>query len=433
MARFGANFYQGGRSVGTAQKMRKEAERAREEIRGPSPMASQSQAAIFSRSNRQEQQPQSAAQLTPVQKPQGSPLLGGTPAQGSMQQQQTGGQMQMQTPAQPQQTPIFGGGQSPGGAFGGLGGFQAGGDYVPPPNVQQTPISSVGQLTGAMAGMQPIGGGITGLSDATPTDPVTAAIIETIANGEMQSTQDPYSSVESGTSDLLMKLLMELEGGVDTSAEEALIAQLTDQRLGQAGVDMAAGFGGAGFGGGAMAAAQGDLQRQAAMDEAQQILGVRSDARDSQLDRLKTALGFGLSERGMDLQEEAFSKNSDVLDQLLGYLTDENGAVPEGGEIVTKGYKPGLLGNIGTFGQAIYTSLLGGEVVNDPALLPDDAKYVGMEVHNSGFFWKYQDSSGHTYYLYVDGEKSKAMGGFDEAGEFFAPGGGSTADAEGEE
>lgn len=219
---------------------------------------------------------------------------------------------------------------------------------------------------------------------------------------------------------------MGLEGGPDSSEEEALIRELNAQRLGQAGVDMAAGFGGSGFGGGAMAAAQGDLQNQFAMTEAQQLLGARSDARADYMDRLRTAVGLSQGERGLDIQERSEETNAGILDKVLELLGEDPEAEPGGdfaGTPASPGYDPGQAAMVGGTLNALNEVMPNVEMLSNPAELPDGARYDRTTSGYFGTYWIYKDAQGREYHIFADPNVVASFGGdTDAAGASFNPG-----------
>jgi hypothetical protein len=92
----------------------------------------------------------------------------------------------------------------------------------------------------------------------------------------------------------------QLEGAknVDTSKEEALIKQQLEDKLGASLVGQRASMGRAGFAAsGALGAMEGDVQRQARQQIAEDILGTRSKAKGEAFDRAMQSIGVEQRQR----------------------------------------------------------------------------------------------------------------------------------------
>lgn len=119
------------------------------------------------------------------------------------------------------------------------------------------------------------------------------------------------------------KLLDQIVSGkgmnVDTSQEEALIKELMQDRLGQQLVNQRASMGRAGFGAsGALAAMEGDIQRQAGQQATQETLGLRRQAEQEAIDNAMRAVGVDISQRQEGRQSEFDQQFLDALNSALG-------------------------------------------------------------------------------------------------------------------
>ena len=103
-------------------------------------------------------------------------------------------------------------------------------------------------------------------------------------------------------------------GNVDTKAEEDLINEQMNDRIGAALVDQRASMGRSGFGSsGAMAAMEGDTQRTARQQGLEDVLGLRRTEDQRATDNATKAIG---SEMSMRKQAEAEAKQAALLAEI---------------------------------------------------------------------------------------------------------------------
>jgi len=103
-------------------------------------------------------------------------------------------------------------------------------------------------------------------------------------------------------------------GNVDTKAEEALINEQMNDRIGAALVDQRASMGRSGFGSsGALAAMEGDTQRTARQQGLEDVLGLRRTEDERATDNARQAI---TSELSMRKQAEAEAKQAALLGEI---------------------------------------------------------------------------------------------------------------------
>ena len=103
-------------------------------------------------------------------------------------------------------------------------------------------------------------------------------------------------------------------GNVDTKAEEALINEQMNDRIGAALVDQRASMGRSGFGSsGALAAMEGDTQRTARQQGLEDVLGLRRTEDERATDNARQAI---TSELSMRKQAEAEAKQAALLEEI---------------------------------------------------------------------------------------------------------------------
>lgn len=128
----------------------------------------------------------------------------------------------------------------------------------------------------------------------------------------------------------------------DTTGDEATINQMMQSQVGSGQADLNARMGAGGFGtSGALASMSGDMQRQAARDAAQQIMGVRGDARDDRLRELQMGLQSNFTDRGLDMSDAQYQ-------QYLNALADTNYDPERVGSAGSDGHKNGDVNSDGT-------------------------------------------------------------------------------------
>lgn len=120
-----------------------------------------------------------------------------------------------------------------------------------------------------------------------------------------------------------------LAGQRDTSEDEAMIREQVEADMLQGVVDNQARMGAMGFGSsGALAGLDADIRGRASLDAADQIMGVREDARDDWLRRVGTGLGADLTQREFASREAARDAYADLL-RDLGRDYDGDGVTTE--------------------------------------------------------------------------------------------------------
>jgi len=128
---------------------------------------------------------------------------------------------------------------------------------------------------------------------------------------------------DKAASDMLLNEINQA-GNVDTKAEEALINEQMNDRIGAALVDQRASMGRSGFGAsGAMAAIEGDTQRTARQQGLEDVLGLRRTEDERATDNARQAI---TSELSMRKQAEAEAKQA----ALLGEIRKGNEDIEEG-------------------------------------------------------------------------------------------------------
>lgn len=140
-------------------------------------------------------------------------------------------------------------------------------------------------------------------------------------------------------------------GNVDTSADEGVINDLMQRQLGEQLVGQRASMGRGGFSG--IAAMEGDLQRQAALEAQREILGLRRVEDQRAFDNALTAAGTDLDFRRFGSEDEIARAKLKALQEYLG-LTAEGADV--GGDIGADFAQGALdLGNDAIFGGGVET------------------------------------------------------------------------------
>lgn len=135
----------------------------------------------------------------------------------------------------------------------------------------------------------------------------------------------PPQEFNDAASQLLLQQLQEALNGADTAEEEELIRQQMEDAIGQQLVDARASMGRAGFGGGTLAALEGDIQRKSRQDMLGDILGLRRTEEQRAIDNALGAIGADI-----DLRDQAASEffNESYLDALKSFLGQEPEAEP---------------------------------------------------------------------------------------------------------
>lgn len=170
----------------------------------------------------------------------------------------------------------------------------------------------------------------------------------------------------------LVKQQIEGAGKVDTSKEEALIKQQLEDKLGASLVGQRASMGRAGFAAsGALGAMEGDIQRQARQQIAEDILGTRSKAKGEAFDRALQSIGVEQKMREAAQQQTM----SEALLKMLGQDTGGESAQPTGGNSLTRiqDAAAGASGG-GIFAQAWAAYQQFGEEAANAMFGPDNVK-----------------------------------------------------------
>jgi hypothetical protein len=130
----------------------------------------------------------------------------------------------------------------------------------------------------------------------------------------------------------IRQMLADLVSGkgmnVDTAEEEALIKQFMQDQIGQGLVEQRARMGRAGFGAsGALAAMEGDVQRQAAQRATQETLATRRQAEQDAIERALNAVDIDVTKR-KEGREAAFDE--EFLNALKSAMGQEVTPEPNG-------------------------------------------------------------------------------------------------------
>lgn len=136
---------------------------------------------------------------------------------------------------------------------------------------------------------------------------------------------DPYTPHTQNIDGMVDDTIRDLLGpSYDTSEDEELIEEIMAARFGQNIADSRAGMAAMGLGAsGALGALEGDIARQNALATADQIMGIRQDARDDQ--RSNRSLGLGAASRADELQSR--QAQQDALIRALFPDEGEDGAI----------------------------------------------------------------------------------------------------------
>lgn len=167
------------------------------------------------------------------------------------------------------------------------------------------------------------------MSDSVENPSVLAGV-----TGAAKMPQKPTSNedIDKLIADLV-KQQIEGAGKVDTSKEEELIRQQLEDKLGASLVGQRASMGRAGFAAsGALGAMEGDIQRQARQQIAEDILGTRSKAKGEAFDRALQSIGVEQKMREAAQQQTI----NEALLKMLGQDTGGESAQPTGGNSLTR-------------------------------------------------------------------------------------------------
>lgn len=180
---------------------------------------------------------------------------------------------------------------------------------VPPPPQPPTGPSPVAPVVPPPPPPAAVQAGI----DANLTKPPTAA-------QEKPSAPAPTKPPEFNdiASQLLMQQLQAALGGADTTEEEALIRQQMEDAIGAQLVDQRASMGRAGFGGGTLAALEGDIQREARQQGLQDILGLRRSESQRAIENAMGAIGTDIDLRKQAEDEFFTEQYLNALQSALG-------------------------------------------------------------------------------------------------------------------
>lgn len=147
------------------------------------------------------------------------------------------------------------------------------------------------------------------------------------------------------------QLLSDLVSGkgmnVDTAEEEALIKQLMQDQIGQGLVEQRARMGRAGFGAsGALAAMEGDVQRQAAQRATQETLATRRQAEQDAIERALSAVGVDVSKRKEGREAEFDEQFLAALQSAMGQENPEEAGGDAAGDFAKDVEDKGLIGAV---------------------------------------------------------------------------------------
>lgn len=159
------------------------------------------------------------------------------------------------------------------------------------------------------------------MSDSVENPSVLAGV-----TGAVKMPQKPTSNedIDKLIADLVKQ---QIEGAskVDTSKEEELIKQQLEDKLGASLVGQRASMGRAGFAAsGALGAMEGDIQRQARQQIAEDILGTRSKAKGEAFDR-------ALQSIGVEQKMREAAQQQTINEALLKMLGQDTGGGENGG------------------------------------------------------------------------------------------------------
>lgn len=222
-------------------------------------------------------------------------------------------------------TPMVKGSAAPSGTatgFANIGVTGSGTDRAERYGDQQRAVGTTFGPGGNVGGFRPTGERLSGV-DTSNVDAAAdlargaAPVVEEVnARPEAPMSNDEFDAqVRRMLSDLLSGKGM----NVDTAEEEALIKQLMQDQIGQGLVEQRARMGRAGFGAsGALAAMEGDVQRQAAQRATQETLATRRQAEQDAIERALNAVGIDVTKR-REGREAAFDEEFlNALKSALG-------------------------------------------------------------------------------------------------------------------
>lgn len=221
--------------------------------------------------------------------------------------------------------------------------------------------------------------------------------------GEQPQDNNQQSTPGDARSALEAWILAQLTGGTDTSAEEALAAELNRAATSQAAIDAQAGMGAMGFAGsGAAGTLAGDIQRQGSRDLQSEIFDIRRNASNEAFDRAMAGgqlyLGLTKEDRAQQafdqvqaLMEEIFGPEGEFVDENQDGLDDNTGAPAPDPSRNQSGWEAllgSLTGTVDTFtGQRTH--------LGSSAELPPGSTWVG----ENGAFDEYRDANGNSYFV----------------------------------
>jgi hypothetical protein len=184
-------------------------------------------------------------------------------------------------------------------------------DMTPPPaEVPETVTMTMDQDVAGTMGNAPPGGLFEAVTEGPPSPPPSE------------------DELDAQIRQLMGDLISGKGMGVDTSEEEALIKQLMQDQIGQSLVDQRARMGRAGFGAsGALAAMEGDIQRQAAQRATQETLATRRQAEQDAIERALSAIGVDVEKRREGRQA---SFDEEFLNALKSSMEQEDTAAGGG-------------------------------------------------------------------------------------------------------
>lgn len=175
------------------------------------------------------------------------------------------------------------------------------------PPVGPSPTAPVLPPGGLGAGALPPGG--VGASPA-PTADEDRSFVDV-------SPQAPPAEFNDTAQQLLLQQLQQALAGPDLTAQNDLIMQQMEDAIGQQLVDQRASMGRAGFGGGTLAALEGDIQREARQGALQTRFDLERSEKQRAIENALSAIGSDIDLR-KQAEDEFFT--SSYLDALRSYL-----------------------------------------------------------------------------------------------------------------
>lgn len=179
----------------------------------------------------------------------------------------------------------------------------------------------------------------TPVTPKTPGMPVAPTPITTSPVVKPEPAPTPAAPATQDDIDAMIRKFVESQlanaGNVDTSAQEALIRDQMEGKLGASLVDQRARMGRAGFGaGGVTAALESDARTNASREALDQILGFRTSENQRSVDNARSAIS---TEQGMRSAASDDALRRMILETLQAEAGLENVPADAGGTIPTPG------------------------------------------------------------------------------------------------